>query len=154
MLIGVQDLKLKENNASAVIFYNNKDGEVPVIEGDTQGIVTVMIELKDGKVLIEIFLKRKDKIIVDIVVGTHYVDRKWKVSRTSVLFVLVSFILLMCISLAWLVFYYVQRFRHIYRNDHKEKQLLSAAKKAISKLKIRGFQETSTQECDESVLCV
>ena len=32
--------------------------------------------------------------------------------KTSVLFVSVSFIVLMLISLAWLVFYYIQRFRY------------------------------------------
>ena len=31
--------------------------------------------------------------------------------RTSVLFVSISFVILMIISLAWLIFYYVQRFR-------------------------------------------
>jgi flagellar biogenesis protein FliO len=34
------------------------------------------------------------------------------ISRTSVLFVSISFIVLMIISLAWLVFYYIQRFRY------------------------------------------
>ena len=116
-------VQAKTYNASAVIFYNNIDGEVPVIKGDTFGLVTVMIDMKDGKVLVDEVLKKTSEnkmVFVEILVGTHYVDRKWKVSRTSVLFVLVSFILLMCISLAWLVFYYVQRFRHIYRNDRKE----------------------------------
>nr|CAD7605014.1 unnamed protein product [Timema genevievae] len=37
--------------------------------------------------------------------------------RTSVLFVSISFIVLMVISLAWLVFYYVQRFRYIHAKD-------------------------------------
>ena len=32
--------------------------------------------------------------------------------RTSVLFVSISFVILMVISLAWLIFYYVQRFRY------------------------------------------
>ena len=38
-------------------------------------------------------------------------------SKTSVLFVSVSFIILMVISLAWLVFYYVQRFRYAHAKD-------------------------------------
>jgi flagellar biogenesis protein FliO len=36
---------------------------------------------------------------------------------TSVLFVSISFIVLMIISLAWLVFYYVQRFRYLHAKD-------------------------------------
>lgn len=137
-------------NASAVILYHNMNSDVPVIHDLTFEKVTVMINLESGKELIDL-IERSPPVVCDILVGTHYVDRRWKVSRTSVLFVLVSFILLMCISLAWLVFYYVQRFRHIYRNDRKEKQLLSAAKKAISKLKTRGFQDTqNSQECEET----
>lgn len=37
--------------------------------------------------------------------------------RTSVLFVSISFIVLMIISLIWLVFYYVQRFRYLQTKD-------------------------------------
>lgn len=42
--------------------------------------------------------------------------------RTSVLFVSISFIILMIISLVWLVFYYVQRFRYL---QSKDKQSVS-----------------------------
>lgn len=37
--------------------------------------------------------------------------------RTSVMFVSISFIVLMMISLAWLVFYYIQRFRYLHAKD-------------------------------------
>ena len=39
------------------------------------------------------------------------------VRRTSVLFLSISFIVLMIISLAWLAFYYVQRFRYVHAKD-------------------------------------
>lgn len=39
--------------------------------------------------------------------------------RTSVLFVSISFIVLMIISFVWLVFYYVQRFRYLQTKDRK-----------------------------------
>merc|ERR1719412_1147822 len=51
--------------------------------------------------------------------------------RTSVLFVSVSFIILMLISLAWLIFYYVQRFRYIHAKDQLERKLCSQAKRAL-----------------------
>ena len=38
-------------------------------------------------------------------------------NRTSVMFVSISFIVLMMISLAWLVFYYIQRFRYLHAKD-------------------------------------
>ena len=52
--------------------------------------------------------------------------------RTSVLFVSVSFMILMLISLAWLVFYYVQRFRYIHAKDQRERKLTSQAKRALA----------------------
>jgi len=51
--------------------------------------------------------------------------------RTSVLFVSVSFIILMLISLAWLIFYYIQRFRYIHAKDQLERKLCSQAKRAL-----------------------
>ena len=52
--------------------------------------------------------------------------------KTSVLFVSVSFIVLMLISLAWLVFYYIQRFRYIHAKDRLERKLCSQAKRALA----------------------
>lgn len=52
--------------------------------------------------------------------------------RTSVLFVSISFVILMVISLAWLVFYYVQRFRYIHAKDRLERRLCSQAKRALA----------------------
>lgn len=39
--------------------------------------------------------------------------------RTSVLFVSISFIVLMIISLVWLIFYYIQRFRYMQAKDQQ-----------------------------------
>lgn len=44
-------------------------------------------------------------------------DMDGLINRTSVLFVSVSFILLMIISLSWLIFYYVQRFRYLHAKE-------------------------------------
>lgn len=142
----------KKYNASAVIIFNNKEeGGIPDMKDQVEDAVSVMISTDNGITLAKLVAnKDKYKTYCEIVVGTHFVDRRWKVSRTSVLFVLVSFILLMCISLAWLVFYYVQRFRHIYRNDRKEKQLLTAAKKAISKLRMISYHTENREEEDEA----
>lgn len=140
-------------NATAVIFINNKNDE-PFYEDNNEKIVSVIISKENGKKLTEVYYKYEEKIDCNINPGTHYVDKRWKVSKTSVLFVLVSFILLMCISLAWLVFYYVQRFRHIYHSDRKEKQLLTAAKKAISKLKTHPFSAATHEEDDTCAVCL
>jgi len=52
--------------------------------------------------------------------------------RTSVLFVSVSFMILMLISLAWLIFYYIQRFRYIHAKDQRERKLTGQAKRALA----------------------
>jgi len=150
-------LLAKRYNASGVIIFNNDPTLTPKMSDGVSSIVSAIVSGDTGKQLINLIETEAvaKEAYCEILVGTHYVDRKeWKVSRTSVLFVLVSFILLMCISLAWLVFYYVQRFRHIYRNDRKEKQLLSAAKKAISKLKTVSFQHAASEEDDTCAICL
>lgn len=53
-------------------------------------------------------------------------------NRTSVLFVSISFIILMVISLVWLVFYYVQRFRYLQSKD----------KQSVSIRVLQGFMDT------------
>lgn len=55
-------------------------------------------------------LERNIMITLHITIGTRNLQKY--VSRTSVVFVSISFIILMIISLAWLVFYYIQRFRY------------------------------------------
>ena len=69
--------------------------------------------------------------------------------RTSVLFVSVSFIILMLISLAWLLFYYVQRFRYIHAKDRLERRLCGQAKRALAIIPII----TLTNDEDESDTC-
>jgi len=49
----------------------------------------------------------------------------------------ISFIILMVISLAWLVFYYVQRFRYAHAKDRLQRRLFNAAKKALTRIPTR-----------------
>ncbi|KAL3309767.1 hypothetical protein Ciccas_011683 [Cichlidogyrus casuarinus] len=62
------------------------------------------------------------------------------VSRNSVLFVAVSFILLMIISLTWLVFYYVQRFRYIHSKERVSRRLADLAKKAVARIPVKTLK--------------
>ncbi|KAL1460083.1 hypothetical protein WDU94_012022 [Cyamophila willieti] len=79
---------------------------------------------------------------------------KW---RTSVLFVSISFIVLMIISLAWLIFYYVQRFRYIHAKDRLSRRLCSAAKKALSKIPtkhIKGEDKECSGDGECCAICI
>eukprot|EP00106_Octopus_bimaculoides_P019583 XP_014787025.1 PREDICTED: RING finger protein 150-like [Octopus bimaculoides] len=62
------------------------------------------------------------------------------ISRTSILFVSISFIVLMIISLTWLIFYYIQRFRYAHAKERLTKRLANAAKKTIAKIPQRTIK--------------
>eukprot|EP00795_Rhopilema_esculentum_P000399 gene399-10066_t len=153
----VKILNAKAVNASAVVIFDNGSSKN---QGSLQmksyrvGIVAVSISREAGLKLVSLFVSYK--VFLQIEVGRYHYRRKrdWEAGKTSVLFVLVSFILLMCISLAWLVFYYVQRFRYFYARDKKEKQLANAAKKAIAKLKTRVCDGLDTLEDQEETCAV
>ncbi|XP_071522655.1 uncharacterized protein [Panulirus ornatus] len=75
------------------------------------------------------------------------------VTLTSVLFVSVSFIILMVISLAWLVFYYIQRFRYIHAKDRLARHLCNAAKKALAKIPVKNLKSGDKEVSAESECC-
>lgn len=107
-------------NASAVVIYNNqgKDKAVSMSHAGEYHIVSVSVSQISGEKLASKL--QNATVYVEINVGQQRTRPKWKVNPTSVLFVSVSFIVLMVISLAWLVFYYVQRFRYVHARDKTE----------------------------------
>ena len=108
-----------KHNASAVIIYDNRDGkEIIMSHDDVDYLVAVSITKTLGEDLARALVNRTKAVYVEISVGDRYTN-KW-VNPASVLFVSVSFIVLMVISLAWLVFYYVQRFRYVHARDKTE----------------------------------
>ncbi|KAK5601673.1 hypothetical protein CRENBAI_022238 [Crenichthys baileyi] len=104
----------------------------------TGDIVAIMIPEPKGHEIMTL-LERRFVVVMHISVGTRNLQKY--VSRTSVVFVSISFIVLMIISLAWLVFYYIQRFRYANARDRNQRRLGDAAKKAISKLQVRTLKK-------------
>lgn len=96
----------------------------PVAAG-VEDIVAIMIPEPKGKEIVSL-LERNITVTMHITIGTRNLQKY--VSRTSVVFVSISFIVLMIISLAWLVFYYIQRFR--YANARDRNQVSSSLRKA------------------------
>ncbi|MEQ2208805.1 hypothetical protein XENOCAPTIV_015682, partial [Xenoophorus captivus] len=76
-----------------------------------------MIPEPKGREIVTL-LERRFVVVMHISVGTRNLQKY--VSRTSVVFVSISFIVLMIISLAWLVFYYIQRFRYANARDRNQ----------------------------------
>lgn len=70
----------------------------------------IILKAEHGK-RIEELVKNVTQVTIEITEGPQVITRI-EVKKSSVLFVSVSFIVLMIVSLAWLVFYYIQRFRY------------------------------------------
>ncbi|XP_063718263.1 RING finger protein 150-like isoform X2 [Symsagittifera roscoffensis] len=75
------------------------------------------------------------------------------VNKTSVLFVATSFVVLTIISLAWLLFYYVQRFRYLHSRDRTKKRLAAAAKKALTLLQVKILKKGINEISEEDNCC-
>lgn len=80
-------------------------------------VVAIMIPEPKGREVVSL-LERNVTVTMTITIGTRNLQKY--VSRTSVVFVSISFIVLMIISLAWLVFYYIQRFRYANARDRNQ----------------------------------
>uniref|UniRef100_A0A8I3PGJ1 RING finger protein 150 n=1 Tax=Canis lupus familiaris TaxID=9615 RepID=A0A8I3PGJ1_CANLF len=107
-------------NASAVVIFNVGSGTndtVTMSHAGVEDIVAIMIPEPKGKEIVSL-LERNITVTMYITIGTRNLQKY--VSRTSVVFVSISFIVLMIISLAWLVFYYIQRFRYANARDRNQ----------------------------------
>ncbi|XP_007571854.1 RING finger protein 150 [Poecilia latipinna] len=146
------------HNASAVVIFNvgstNPNDTITMRHQGTGEVVVIMIPEPKGREVVSL-LERNITVTMTITIGTRNLQKY--VSRTSVVFVSISFIVLMIISLAWLVFYYIQRFRYANARDRNQRRLGDAAKKAISKLQVRtirkGDQETEA-DFDNCAVCI
>ncbi|XP_071768345.1 RING finger protein 150a [Centroberyx gerrardi] len=146
------------HNASAVVVYNvgssNTNETITMPHQGTGDIVAIMIPEPKGREIVAL-LERNIAVMLHITIGTRNLQKY--VSRTSVVFVSISFIVLMIISLAWLVFYYIQRFRYANARDRNQRRLGDAAKKAINKLQVRtikkGDKETES-DFDNCAVCI
>ncbi|KAM9857007.1 RING finger protein 150a [Aulostomus maculatus] len=145
-------------NASAVVIYNvgssGANDTITMPHSGTGDIVAIMIPEPKGREIVAL-LDQHVVVTMYITIGTRNLQKY--VSRTSVVFVSISFIVLMIISLAWLVFYYIQRFRYANARDRNQRRLGDAAKKAISKLQVRtikkGDKETES-DFDNCAVCI
>lgn len=127
--------------ASAVLIYNNSSNETVRMGHEGTGpVVAVMIPEPFGKELLSL-LDRNLSVQVRVSVG----PRSQTSPRSSLLFVSVSFIVLLGVSLTWLLLYCAQRLRGSTRG-RAQRGFGDAAKKAIRKLTTRtvrrGDKET------------
>ncbi|XP_032411165.1 E3 ubiquitin-protein ligase RNF130 [Xiphophorus hellerii] len=130
-------LKAAAYNATAVLVYNNStDKTVKMGHEGTGDIVAVMITEAYGK---EILAHLDRNLTVLASLGFRSPSRN--LNRGSLVFVSVSFIVLMIISSAWLVFYFIQKIRYGAGRHRSQRRLGDAAKKAIGKLTTRTVKK-------------
>ncbi|XP_022905759.1 E3 ubiquitin-protein ligase goliath isoform X1 [Onthophagus taurus] len=135
-----------KSGAVGIIVYNDREStnlDQMKLPNDSGKNISAIFTFKWKGEQMASYLENNSQVYVHITVGSTQPLRNGAINRTSVLFVSTTFIVLMIISLAWLIFYYVQRFRHIHAKDKLSKRLSSAAKKALSKI------PTKTIKCED-----
>ncbi|CAL8300508.1 unnamed protein product [Arctogadus glacialis] len=132
-------LKASAYNATAVLVYNNSTEKTVKMGHDGTGdTVAVMITEAYGREILS-HLERNLTVLVSVVVGQRGPAKN--INRGSLVFVSISFIVLMIISSAWLIFYFIQKIRYTNARDRSQRRLGDAAKKAIGKLTTRTVKK-------------
>lgn len=83
----------------------------------TGDIIAVMITELRGKDILS-YLEKNISVQMTIAVGTRMPPKNF--SRGSLVFVSISFIVLMIISSAWLIFYFIQKIRYTNARDRNQ----------------------------------
>ncbi|XP_018110428.1 E3 ubiquitin-protein ligase RNF130 isoform X3 [Xenopus laevis] len=149
-------LRAASHNATAVVIYNNnsKEETVTMTHQGTGDIVAIMISEARGREILS-YVERNISVLMAIAVGSRNQPKNF--SRGSLVFVSISFIVLMIISSAWLIFYFIQKIRYTSARDRNQRRLGDAAKKAIGKLTTRtvkkGDKETDP-DFDHCAVCI
>ncbi|XP_052902358.1 E3 ubiquitin-protein ligase goliath [Anopheles moucheti] len=147
-----------EHGAAGVIIYNDK-GDIKLdkmkINDKERNITAVFTTKAMGLELIEVLEVHKYDVHMRIIEGSRQFVTLGNINKTSVLFVSISFIVLMIISLVWLVFYYVQRFRYLQTKDKQSKRLCSVAKRIIAKIPTKSIKSDDKEiDNDCCAICI
>lgn len=145
-----------EHKAAGVIVYNDRDtnslDKMKIL--DTDRAITAVFTFKWLGDQMARLIDEGNELNATISEG-RYSKVVTNINRTSVLFVSVSFIVLMIISLVWLIFYYVQRFRYLQTKDRKSRQLCSVAKRIIAKIPTKNIKSDDKEiENDCCAICI
>ncbi|XP_031620664.1 protein goliath [Contarinia nasturtii] len=146
--------RVHSQGAIGAIVYDFK--EVPSldkmkIDDKTRNITSVFTYKLVGEQMARIVDIEEVDLIVSIAPGKY--GKPPNINRTSVLFVSISFIVLMIISFVWLVFYYVQRFRYLQTKDRKSRQLCTVAKRVIAKIPTKSIKVEEVTDNDNDNDC-
>lgn len=150
----VESVKMRHaasSNASGAVLYSTAGGVLKMRHKVSQ-LVWVLIGREKGHWIAGL-VDNGTRVVMQVWVGSQRPFPYPSINRTSVLFVSVSFIILMLISLAWLVFYYVQRFRYVHAKDLLARRLCSAAQRALDRIPVQVVQQQGGGSGDEEHCC-
>ncbi|XP_047027409.1 protein goliath-like isoform X1 [Helicoverpa zea] len=143
-------------NATAVLIYNDRDTtlleKMKLSTDNGRNISAVFTYKWKGEEIVRL-VDNGTRVMIGIIKGRTFAHVSNNINKTSVLFVSISFIVLMVISLAWLVFYYIQRFRYIHAKDRLSKRLCCAAKKALSKIPVKSLKTEDREVQGDGECC-
>ncbi|XP_055901854.1 E3 ubiquitin-protein ligase goliath isoform X1 [Eupeodes corollae] len=143
--------------AVGVIIFNDRpvmNLEKMQIKDKSRNITAVMTYQEIGQHMADI-LDQGIEIKASINKGRSGTRPINTLNKTSVLFVSISFIVLMIISLVWLIFYYIQRFRYLQSKDQQSRHLCSVTKKAIMKIPTKtGKSNDKDGDSDCCAICI
>ncbi|XP_069754061.1 E3 ubiquitin-protein ligase RNF130-like isoform X2 [Narcine bancroftii] len=148
-------VKAAAQRAVAVVISNNVSGHglLTMAHEGTGNIVAIMISERRGREILN-YVERNLTVLMSIAVGSSHSP---KYSRGSLVFVSVTFIILMVASVTWLIFYFIQKFRYANLRGRNQRHLGDVANKAIKKLTTRtvkrGDKETDP-EFDHCAVCI
>lgn len=147
-------LHVYRRKASAVIIYNNVSGselnymkvtKKELLEGNITSVFTSLLKGLDMAEKIEDY----ENVIVSLRPGSRFDKKSGMNHRSSVLFVTISFIIVMVISMLWLVVYYYQRFRYLQTKENEQKMDTNKAKEALKKIPTKTIKTLSKVGVDE-----
>nr|CAB3265634.1 RING finger protein 150 [Phallusia mammillata] len=132
-------------NASGIIVYDYQDstGVTIMSHENSQKIVAIIIKFNLGTSIARV-VDGGTQTIARINPGGKHHQPGFRLEKTSIIFVAVSFMILMLVSLAWLVFYYIQRFRLFQAQSRGQRQRQSMTRKAMAKLTTRTLKSGDT----------
>ncbi|GFO30859.1 RING finger protein [Plakobranchus ocellatus] len=144
-----------EYNASAIVIYDNVTSDDTLIRHEEVGTnAAVIISRKNGLTLANLL---DNDVAVEMEILRGQVSGNGTVNNSSVLFVSISFITLVVISVAWLMFYYIRKFRYSHAKERLAKRLARAAKKAIAKIPQRTVNAGDKElegDFDQCAVCI
>ncbi|GFS14408.1 E3 ubiquitin-protein ligase RNF130 [Elysia marginata] len=147
-----------DHNASAVVIYDNETLQRTFMtHEDVKKNVAVLIAKDEGLKLAKL-LDKGVSVKMDIRRGQRVLSSdSGNMNNSSVLFVSISFIIIVIISVAWLMFYYIRKFRYSHAKERLAKRLARAAKKAIAKIPQRTISVGDKElegDFDQCAICI